>query len=142
MGHKIEFFMEMEPPTATAQEKQVRIVAGHPQFYEKAAAKAAKKMLMAELMQHKPDQPLEGPVKLSVTWFFAKRKADRFLGIMPKDTKPDTDNLQKGLKDCMTKVGFWKDDAQVAMEKAVKYWTSGTPGIRVEIREWEDVEYV
>ena len=28
-------------------------------------------------------------------------------------TKPDTDNLQKLLKDCMTKCGFWKDDAQV-----------------------------
>ena len=26
-------------------------------------------------------------------------------------TKPDTDNLQKLLKDCMTSVGFWSDDA-------------------------------
>ena len=31
-----------------------------------------------------------------------------------KATKPDTDNLQKMLKDVMTEVGFWKDDALVA----------------------------
>ena len=29
-----------------------------------------------------------------------------------RTTKPDTDNLQKLLKDCMTATGFWTDDAQ------------------------------
>jgi Holliday junction resolvase RusA-like endonuclease len=41
---KIEFRLEIDPPTATAQEKQVRVVCGHPQFYEKPAAKEAKKL--------------------------------------------------------------------------------------------------
>lgn len=31
-------------------------------------------------------------------------------------TKPDTDNLQKMLKDCMTLTGFWNDDAQVVVD--------------------------
>lgn len=128
--------MQIDPPTATAQEKQVRIVRGHPMFYEKAAAKEAKKLLMGALMPHRPDKPLEGPLILKVDWYFPKRKADRFTGILPKDTKPDTDNLQKGLKDCMTKAGFWKDDAQVVREEVSKWWTSGEPGIEIRIDTW------
>lgn len=52
-------------------------------------------------------------------------------------TKPDTDNLQKLLKDCMTDVGFWEDDAQVASEICEKFWAE-VPGIYIcaeEIRE-------
>ena len=134
---KVEFRLEIDPPTATAQEKQVRVICGHPQFYEKPAAKEAKKLLIAELTKYKPEQPLQGPIRLCVDWFFPKRKIDKFIGIKLKDTKPDTDNLQKGLKDCMTKVGFWKDDAQVALEHVVKWWTSGTPGIQITVEELE-----
>ena len=137
---KYRFFMPMDPPTATAQEKQVRVVCGHPQFYEKPAAKEAKKLLIAELTKYKPEQPLQGPIRLCVDWVFPKRKIDKFIGIKLKDTKPDTDNLQKGLKDCMTKVGFWNDDAQVALEYVTKCWTSIEPGIQItveEVEEWE-----
>lgn len=134
---KTEFFMEMEPPTATAQEKQVRVVCGHPQFYEKPAAKEAKKLLIAELTKYKPEQPLQGPLRLCVSWYFPKRKTDKFDGFKYKNTKPDTDNLQKGLKDCMTKVGFWNDDAQVAIELVSKWWTSNEPGILVTVEELE-----
>ena len=49
-------------------------------------------------------------------------------------TKPDTDNLQKLLKDCMTAAGFWKDDALVAEEMAGKYWAD-PPGIYIRIEE-------
>ena len=51
-----------------------------------------------------------------------------------KTTKPDTDNLQKALKDIMTKLHFWKDDALVASEVVEKFW-SDTPGIWIGIKE-------
>ena len=38
--------------------------------------------------------------------------------------------MQKLLKDCMTAVGFWKDDAQVASEICEKFWAE-VPGIYV-----------
>ena len=62
----------------------------------------------------------------------------------PKDTKPDTDNLQKLLKDCMTAVGFWVDDAQVCSELTEKRWVRGirkggtASGIWISVREMED----
>lgn len=47
-------------------------------------------------------------------------------------TKPDTDNLQKMLKDCMTVCGFWTDDALVASEICEKFWAAN-PGIYIKV---------
>ena len=47
-------------------------------------------------------------------------------------TKPDTDNLQKLLKDVMTDLGFWKDDALVASEIVEKFWAE-RPGIFIYV---------
>lgn len=41
--------MAMRPPTCTAQEKQVRVVHGKPQFYEPQALAAARAKLRAHL---------------------------------------------------------------------------------------------
>lgn len=43
---------------------------------------------------------------------------------------PETPLCAKLLKDCMTAVGFWKDDAQVASEICEKFWAE-VPGIYV-----------
>ena len=51
-----------------------------------------------------------------------------------RNAKPDTDNLQKGLKDAMTKLGWWKDDCQVFSEHVTKIY-SRVPGIRIDIEE-------
>lgn len=51
-----------------------------------------------------------------------------------KDTRPDTDNLQKLLKDCMTACGYWRDDAQVASEISEKFWAT-LPGIYIKVEE-------
>ena len=61
----MDFFIAMKPPTATAQEKQVRIVNGKPIFYDPAPVKDAKKLLIGHLILHKPDKPIEGAVSLT-----------------------------------------------------------------------------
>lgn len=128
----IEFFMPMEKvPTATHQEKQVRVVNGKPVFYEPAEVKAARQKLTAYLGQHVPDQPFCCGVRLMVKWCFPK---GRHKNGTYKTTKPDTDNLQKMLKDVMTKLKFWEDDAQVASEIVEKFW-SDIPGIYIRIEE-------
>lgn len=128
----IEFFMPMEKvPTTTHQEKQVRVVNGKPVFYEPAEVKAARQKLIAYLGQHVPDQPFCCGVRLMVKWCFPK---GRHKNGTYKTTKPDTDNLQKMLKDVMTKLRFWEDDAQVASEIVEKFW-SDIPGIYIRIEE-------
>lgn len=123
----INFFMPMIPPTTTHQQKKVNFKTNH--FYEDANLKAARSKLMAHLGKHVPKAPLKGPVKLLVKWCFpitGKHKNGEY-----KTTKPDTDNLQKLLKDCMTDCGYWKDDALVACEICEKFY-SEIPGIYIE----------
>ena len=57
---------------------------------------------------------MTGPVTLTAAWHFPIPDGHR--DGEPKTTKPDTDNMQKLLKDVMTEAGFWKDDAQVFSE--------------------------
>lgn len=126
-----EFFMAMIPPTITHQEKKVHVVHGRPVFYEPSELKAARQKLMACLGQHAPAEPYQGGLRLIVKWCFPKgRHADGEYKI----TKPDTDNLQKLLKDCMTSVKFWSDDEQVASEIVEKFWAE-IPGIYIRVTE-------
>lgn len=132
----MNFFIAIKPPTATAQEKQVRVVSGRPIFYDPAPVKEAKQLLVGHLMKHRPDKPIDGAVALTTLWLFPKGKAHK--NGEWRITKPDTDNLQKLLKDCMTKCGFWKDDAQVVRETVEKRWSDDPTGIYIEITELED----
>lgn len=128
---EIQFFMPMRPPTCTHQEKRVRVVCGKPVLYDPPAVQAARSKLTAHLARHAPEAPMIGGVRLMVKWLFPKGKHKD--GAY-RTTKPDTDNLQKLLKDCMTEVGFWKDDAQVCSEIIEKFWAE-IPGIWIRVEE-------
>ncbi|MBE5973708.1 MAG: RusA family crossover junction endodeoxyribonuclease [Paenibacillaceae bacterium] len=131
MINKTEFFMPMKKvPTVTHQEKQVHVVNGKPVFYEPEELKAARAKLLAHLGQHVPKERYVGPVRLITKWCFpvlGKHQNGEY-----KTSKPDTDNLVKLLKDVMTELHFWKDDAQVASEITEKFW-SDLPGIYVKV---------
>ena len=133
----MNFFIAMKPPTATAQEKKVNTVKGKPVFYDPPAVKAAREKITAYLCEHRPVKPMSGAIELRTLWLFPRGKAHKH-GEW-RITKPDTDNLQKLLKDCMTKVGFWKDDAQVVREIAEKRWSDEPCGIYIEINELLEV---
>ena len=129
------FFVAMNPPTSTAQMRKVRVVKGKPVFYDPPAVKEARNLLLAHLNLHKPQMPMLGAVMLKALWLFPKGKKHK--NGEWRSTKPDTDNLQKLLKDCMTQLGFWKDDAQVAREVAEKRWSDEPCGIYIEVEELE-----
>ena len=123
--------MPMIPPTVTHQEHKVKSVNGQPVFYDGPELKAARQKLVAYLAKHKPQHRYEAGVRLFVKWCFPRggHKDGEY-----RITKPDTDNLQKLLKDCMTTCGFWKDDALVASEIVEKFWAE-IPGIYIRIEE-------
>ena len=133
----MNFFIAMKPPTATAQEKKVAVVKGRPIFYDPPAVKAAKKVLTSHLILHRPDEPLTGALTLRTVWLFPRGKSHK--NGEWRITKPDTDNLQKLLKDCMTIAGFWHDDAQVVREIVEKRWADEPSGIYIEVTPLEDV---
>ena len=50
----MNFFIAMDPPTSTAQMKQVRVVKGKPIFYDPPAVKEARNALLANLAPVNP----------------------------------------------------------------------------------------
>ena len=65
---RIEFFLPMLPPTATHQEKAVRVVKGKPVFYDPPELKAARAKLTAHLAGRRPERPMEGAVRLAADY--------------------------------------------------------------------------
>lgn len=127
-----EFFMPMVPPTATHQEKKITYINRKPHFYEEANLRDARAKLEAHLAKHIPKEKYTKAVMLAVKWCFPI-KGNHSDGDY-KTSKPDTDNLQKLLKDVMTLLGFWTDDALVCVELCEKFWAE-IPGIYINIRE-------
>ena len=129
---KTEFFLPMDPPTITHQEKKVHVIHGKPIFYEPDDLKYARQKLMAYLGQYIPERPYYSRVRLTVLWFFketGKHKDGTY-----RDTKPDLDNLMKLLQDCMTQLHFWDDDALIVGLMTEKRWSS-QPGILIRIED-------
>lgn len=131
----MKFFLDIEPPTATAQMKKITMIHGKPVFYEPASVKEAKKLLLSALIKYVPDMPLSGALALHAVWLYPAGKSHK-AGTW-RVTRPDTDNIEKLLKDCMTKCGFWNDDAQVVKETVEKRWSDDPTGIEIEITELE-----
>ena len=138
MRKSIAFKLKMIPPTATAQQKGERVVGGYIHHYKKKNVMAAEAILRDALLPYIPDKPFEGvPLWLRVNWMFpypksAKKHQPGWCRM--KITRPDTDNLNKMLKDVMTDMGFWKDDALICFEHVAKLY-SDEPGIEIGIDE-------
>lgn len=131
----LQFFMPMHPPTTTFQNKELAVRNGKAVIYDSAELVAIKTKLRGHLAKYVPAEPFTGPVRVMVKWCYeptGKHKAGTW-----KTTKPDTDNCQKALLDCMTKLKFWKDDAQVCSQVVEKFW-SNVPGIFVYIAQLEE----
>jgi len=100
---------------------------------EKSKSKRAKNDLMALFAEHRPPQPLAGPLLVRLEWTYPWRKSEpkknRVTGRKLVDTRPDADNIFKFVADVMTRLGFWLDDAQVH-PCILRYW-GDEPGIDV-----------
>lgn len=129
----IEFFIPMRLPTVTIQEHGVGVNGkGKGYIYDTQEIKAAKALFRDHLAKFAPAAPFDRPVKLHTIWCYDC--GDTHHDGEWKITKPDTDNSLKMLKDVMTKLRFWHDDAQVASEITQKLWRK-VPGLYVAVEE-------
>jgi len=136
--NKFSFFLPIRIPTKTHQEKRIAIAKnGKPKVYEDAELKDIRSKYEAHLAKHAPQIPMNGPIELHVVWCFPLQ--GKHENGEPKTTKPDTDNMIKLFKDCMTKTGYWKDDAQVFREINEKFY-SNVEGVFVQATEYEKAQ--
>lgn len=133
----IEFFIPLKDiPTHTAQQRRLGVTKdGKPFTYKDEELKDIENMFLGELYKHAPEVPIKPPVRLITRWLFRNNGSQKDGEY--KITKPDTDNLLKLFKDCMAKLGYFKDDSHVASELTEKFWAN-TPGIYVKAERITD----
>ena len=141
----MRFKLKMIPPTATAQQKGEQIIGGRIHHYKKRNVREAEAILRDALLPYVPETPItDQPISLCTVWMFPYPKSAKKHQpgmYRRKITRPDTDNLNKLLKDVMTDMGFWKDDALISMEWIWKVY-SDEPGIWIGIEEMKpDIPY-
>ena len=136
---EISFFVDCIPPTGTHQSTQRIFKSKKGYFYRGHNARGASiaKKLWVLLTPYKPKTPFVGAVQVEVDFIFPWRanepKKNQLNGDMPKDTKPDADNLLKFFLDAMENSGYFQTgDSQVSKICVGKYWGTRT-GIRVTI---------
>ena len=140
MGNIREFFLASPcpdiqwPPTTTAQTREIGVRPnGKPYFYKPDKLLQAEINLRNALAHFRPESPItNAPVRLTVKWLYPIANPKKHVDGEYKLTRPDTDNLQKLLKDVMTDLGFWADDSLVCSDIAEKFWAD-TPGIYIRI---------
>lgn len=129
----IQFFIPMKKiPTATHQQKQVTVVNGKPRFYEPDNVKAARARFMSLIGPHAPKEPLNAPIQIVMKWLYPVTRNSGNGDY--KITRPDLDNMQKLVMDCMTDLKFWNDDSHVS-SMIVEKFHSNTVGLYFEIKE-------
>lgn len=143
----IEFHLPITPPKATSQTAGRRMfipkdaegrVTGRPMFFKNQKAQSAENDLTLLCAQYRPNEPIQGAITLKIDFVFPWRKSEPkkriALGSAPHTSKPDCSNLVKMIEDCLTKLGFWTDDGQVADLHVTKDWGDRV-GISVAISE-------
>lgn len=127
---------------------QRRARSGKGFVYKDKLQRSREAVLAAALFPHRPETPLTGPVKLTVRAYFKPPKnrppdkrgglsprewrAAAWAGHIPHTSTPDLDNLFKHLKDVMTQLQFWTDDALVCAYGRSGKWY-GEPRWEIEI---------
>jgi crossover junction endodeoxyribonuclease RusA len=114
---------------------------GMTRVYDPGTAEGWKGQIAVAARPHKPKTPIEGPINVLLFFIFPRPKSHstkKGLRDSAPDfhtSKPDADNLAKAVLDCLTQLGFWKDDAQVCeLQIHKRYGTNGACRITINIQ--------
>jgi Holliday junction resolvase RusA-like endonuclease len=103
--------------------------------------------VVAAAVPYRPEEPLDGPLELWVTFYLPRPKS------LPKHIteptkRPDKSKLVRCLEDGLTRAGIWTDDARVVFTVSRKAFaagphdpqgSSGIPRAEVKVREAQAV---
>ena len=116
------------------------VVNGHARTYKHANQKLAENRLLAFAVEHRPDEPMDGPLEVRIDAYMPIpasmtkfKKAQAKMGELRPTKKPDADNIAKHLLDCFNGI-FWVDDKNIVGLMVRKFY-SDAPRWEVEIRQ-------
>ncbi|MDD5764657.1 MAG: RusA family crossover junction endodeoxyribonuclease [Candidatus Marinimicrobia bacterium] len=101
-------------------------------------SKSDKDNFLCQVIQNRPDQPLDCPLSISCKFYFpipksiSKVKRQSMMAdCFPVTTRPDLDNLEKFVLDSLSGI-YFKDDSQIFALSSSKFY-SVTPRTEIEI---------
>lgn len=117
--------------------------AGHAIAYDPAKSRDYKSAVRAAALEVRPKALLDGPLSMSICIYKSipksmskLRRAKAIAQEIQPTTKPDIDNIVKGLCDALNKV-LWYDDSQI-VSLYVSKWYSEQPRVEVSVRGCEE----
>lgn len=106
-------------------------------------SRSYKEVVKLVAWENKPEEPLQGALRMEIDVYIQPPKADRTKPKLAKmaarelmpTKKPDVDNLAKGIKDGCSKI-IWHDDSQI-VELVVRKFYDMQPRAEVRIEEYK-----
>ena len=115
-------------------------IGGHVRLYDPEKSRSYKEIVRIDALKVRPEKPLGGAISLTIIVYKSipksmskKRQKLALKGDARPTTKPDIDNVVKGIKDALKGV-IWRDDSQVVTLSAKKYY-SDVPRVEVVVEE-------
>ena len=110
--------------------------------YDPGTAEGWKGLIANAVKPHLPESPITGPLSVEL-YFFIRRPKSHFKKDKIKhdapiwcEKKPDADNFAKAVLDCLTQIGFWKDDSQVVTLFISKAFADSRVGCLIEVESF------
>lgn len=132
------------PGPVQAQERPRFSRAGnHVKTHDAPKSRAYKEVVKLVAWQNKPQELLQGPLKMEIDVYIQPPKKHQTKpklaliqsGELLPTTKPDLDNLAKGIKDGCSKI-IWNDDSQI-VELVVRKFYDMQPRAEVTIEQYK-----
>lgn len=117
-------------------------IGGHVRAFDPQKSYNYKQLVRIEALKVKPQELLQKAIRLEIRAcrsipksFSKKRQILAAQGDIRPTTKPDIDNIVKGIKDALKGV-IWRDDSQV-VEVIASKWYSNEPRVEIDIEGCE-----
>ena len=132
-------------PTKTTHQSALRILKGKGGKlfvgkYQKTEFRAWLEEFKLKIKPSRPSKPLTGPIEAEIEFYFPYNKsASEKLKKTEswKITRPDLDNMEKSIFDCLTEQGFIEDDSLVCRKISIKRY-SEKPRILIKLTKITD----
>lgn len=127
---EIKFFVPCVPPRSTYQAGQQILKTKQGRWFIGKSSKGRQtaNYLRSLVMPYRPREKMDGFLKLRIDWIFpfkkTEKKANIALGSIPCNTKPDADNLAKGIIDALQGAGYMEDDSRIYDLHIRKYYSN------------------
>jgi len=118
-------------PTRTTHQSALRILKGKggKMFvgkYQKSEFRAWLEEFKLKIKKSVPTEPLAGPIEAEIEFYFPYNKSasDKLKETESwKVTRPDLDNMEKSIFDCLTDMGFIEDDSLICRKISIKRYS-------------------